>query len=400
MSAALIGSLPLQAGELITGFAISGLKRTKLGVVEKVLQKFLGQEADQLDLNEVQAVIINMGILEPLRTGLEAALEGDGMILTIAVREKWSLLPLPVVWLGSEGMGAGGFFVDTNALGLNDKFFTGGMYRTTGWMAGGGYVHTSQRKRFPGWQTTAVFSREERHDTDQSNHDIRRFSLDSINASLGITYPFREIFTGSLHISYHRMMLRDNEDPLAVPESGASLVGIGGNIKVRKNHWDGYLLSQESASLEYTFAVGIASPSFHTLKFTGIYEKSLIPGFRLNLRTGLVYSPGVPPLSETGPAAAQVTILPTSFAAQHYAGATLGIEKHLFTLSFGSFSVLASYQLVYSYGPLLGSAFDHGVGGTLSFYMSKLAIPALGLGIAYNLAARYIQTSFSAGMSF
>jgi hypothetical protein len=397
---ALIGSLPLQAGELITGIAISGLKRTKLGVVEKALQKFLGQEADQLDLNEVHAVIMNMGILEPLRAGLEAALEGDGMILTIAVREKWSLLPLPVVWIGSEGMSAGGFFIDTNALGLNDKFFVGGMYRTIGWMAGGGYMHTPQGERFPGWQTTAFFSREERHDTDQSNHDIRRFGLDSISASLGITYPFREIFTASLHVSYQGMMLQDNEAPLAAPESGASLVGIGTNIKVRKSHWDGYLLSQESASLEYSFAAGIASPSFHTLKFTGIYEKSLIPGFRLNLRTGLVYSPKVPPLFETGPAAAQVTILPTSFSAQHYAGAALGIEKHLFTLSFGALSVLASYQLVYSHGPLLGAAFDHGVGGTLSFYLSKLAIPALGLGIAYNLAARYIQTSFNVGMSF
>jgi hypothetical protein len=38
--------------------------------------------------------------------------------------------------------------------------------------------------------------------------------------------------------------------------------------------------------------------------------------------------------------------------------------------------------------------------GMLSFYLSKLAIPALGLGLAYNVEADFFQVFFSMGMSF
>ncbi|MDR3341498.1 MAG: hypothetical protein LBT14_01695 [Treponema sp.] len=391
---------PLWAGEVITAISISGLKRTKLGVAEKPLKKFLGQEVDSLEVHEVHAAIMDTGILEPLSVEIADLLDGEGKALIIVVREKWAIFPLPVVFVGSGGMSVGGFFIDTNALGLNDKFFAGGMYLGAGWMAGGGYMHTAIREGFPGWRVSGFFSQEERHDTDQRDHDIRRFNLDSITGSLGISYPFMEVLNGSLRFSYQEKILRDRDDPVEAPESGARTLGIGAEFGVRKRHWDGYLLSQESASLGYTYQVGINSPAFHTFEAQGIYEKSLIPGFRLNLRTGMVYSPGVPPLFESSPAAAQVAILPGSFSAQHYAGASLGIEKYLFKLPFGTLSALASYQLVYSHGPLLGDAFDHGVAGALSFYMSKLAIPALGLGIAYNLAARYVQGSFSLGMSF
>jgi hypothetical protein len=61
---------------------------------------------------------------------------------------------------------------------------------------------------------------------------------------------------------------------------------------------------------------------------------------------------------------------------------------------------MAAYQAVYSHGSILGDSFDHGVVGMLGFYLSQLAIPAVGFGAAYNVQAGYFQGSFSMGMSF
>ncbi|MDR3166878.1 MAG: hypothetical protein LBT93_02955, partial [Treponema sp.] len=93
-------------------------------------------------------------------------------------------------------------------------------------------------------------------------------------------------------------------------------------------------------------------------------------------------------------------ILPRFFSARQYGGVSLGLEKYLFKISAGTLSILASYQGGYSQGEILGYQFDHGLAGALSGYLSKLALPALGLGAAYNLSARFFQASFSMGMSF
>jgi hypothetical protein len=387
-------------GHSITAIVISGLKRTKPAVAEKPLKKFLGQEGDSLDIDEVFAAIKDTGILEPISVSVEDDGNGQGKILTIEVKEKWAIFPLPVVMVSSDVLNFGGFFVDTNAFGLNDKFFLGGMYSSNGWMLGGGYMHTSLREWFPGWNGSVFFSKNEQHNTDQKKQDLRKFNLDSIVASAGITYPFMDIFSGSLNVSYHEIILRDHDEPLRAPETGSHTLGIGAEIGVRKINWDGFLLSEQSASVRYTYMIGISSPSFHSVNLQGIYQQSLIPGFRINVQTGIVYDPGVPILFESSPLSAKVNILPSSFSAQHYAGASLGIEKYLFKFSFGTLSALASYQVVYAYGSILEHTFDHGVFGAVSFYLSNLAIPAFGIGLAYNIAADYLQASFSLGMSF
>jgi hypothetical protein len=135
------------------------------------------------------------------------------------------------------------------------------------------------------------------------------------------------------------------------------------------------------------------------LSFRGIFEKSIVPGFRTSIRSGLLWEPLVPVLFESPPSAAEVAILPRSFSARHYAGLSLGLEKYLFTMSFGTCSVLTAWQMVYSHGSILKDQFDYGISGAVFFYMSKLAIPALGVGAAYNIPAEYFQFSFSLGMS-
>jgi hypothetical protein len=170
---------------------------------------------------------------------------------------------------------------------------------------------------------------------------------------------------------------------------------------MRRSSWDGYLLSEQGASAEYTWHLGIAdSPSFYSAGLRLLWEKSIIPGLRFKFRGGGVYAPEAPVLYESPPSDAQVNILPGSFSAKNYAGVSLGLEKYLFKISAGTLSILGSWQGVFSQGSILGDETDQGIAGALSFYMSRLAIPALSVGAAYNIRARYFQGSFSMGMSF
>ena len=381
----------------ITALSISGLKRTKLSTAERPLLKFINLKADEVDPDDVKAAVLATGIMDPL------SVETEGQVLSIEVREKWAIFPIPVVMAGSEGLIAGLAFFDANAFGLNDKLFLAGIYFVNGWAVTSGYIHSSPGGHVPGWNGMAAFNREERFDRDQRNKDLRRFALDEISLSAGLSFPLlgdTDLLSASVLASFNSITLRESEKVMNKPEEDLRMSGAGGSLSVRKDRWDGYLLSQETASLRYYFRTNFSGLSYHSIRLRGTLEKSLVPGFRLNLRGGLVYEPGVPVLFESSPQAAQVAILPRYFSARHYAGISAGLEKYLLKFSSGTLSLAAAYQLVYSSGSILGASLDHGVTGMLTFYLSQLAIPALGLGAAYNVKENYLQASFNLGMSF
>jgi hypothetical protein len=385
--------------QIVTELSISGLKRTKRHIVEAALAPFIGQRADTLDVNAVHAALLDTGILEPLAIEIRDAESGDGKMLAVSVREKWSIFPIPVFFAVSGDVSGGIFFADSNAFGLNDKFFLGGMYGMNGWMLMSGYIH-SGRRGLPGWSLSASFNQTERKDTDQRDDDVRRFAIDSGGASAGVSYRFTEVLNAGLRFSYRQIMLRKSASSLLAPDTGARAFGVNAGASVRKSNWDGFLLSEENIEANYGFTAGIEGFSFHELNLRGTYQKSLLPGFRVRLHTGLLYQPDVPALFESSPHAAQVDILPGSFSARHYAGASFGLEKYLFKINMGTLSAMAAYQVVFSEGPVLGYCFDHGVAASVGFYLSRLAIPAMGLGLAYNVPAEHLQFSFSLGMSF
>jgi hypothetical protein len=95
-----------------------------------------------------------------------------------------------------------------------------------------------------------------------------------------------------------------------------------------------------------------------------------------------------------------VNILPTSYSAARIAGVSAGLEKSLFKFSFGTVSISAAYQAVYSHSDLLPRQFDHGPVAMLQMYFSRLAMPGVGLGGAYNVDKNVWQYAFNVGITF
>ena len=381
----------------IASISISGLKRTKLSTAERPLRRFIGRETDGLEADEVRAAVLDTGVLEPV------SIEINGQTLSVTVREKWAIFPVPVFMISSGGILAGLAFYDANAFGLADNFFLAGLYQTGGWSAAAGYIHNSQGGRLPGWNGMATYTREERHDSNQNNADLRRFNQDSISVNTGINIPLikdTDLLSASALASYGGRFLRKSGKTLNAPEGDLMLFGAGTELGARRSSWDGFLLSEESASVRYFYRISPDGFSYHSVRFRGVWEKSLVPGFRVNIKTGALFEPEVPVLFESSPSVSQVAILPGDFSAMNYAGISAGLEKYIYKFRAGTISLQAAYQLVYSSGSILGDSVDHGILGLLVFYLNRIAIPALGLGIAYNVRGNYLQGSFALGMQF
>jgi hypothetical protein len=385
----------------IIAVSVRGLKRTKPHVAEYPLQKFIGQDGMLLDFNEVHAAIIGTGILEPLSIGVEMTPDREGLILVVDAREKWSFFPLPMFLIDSGGnIQGGGALVDANAFGLNDAFAMTGIYGTSGWLASVFYQCTPERKRRPGWNVMGMYGRQNRRNTDQRKTELRNYEQEIIIGSLGIWRPATEYLTVSASFSLRRQSVSDGEHPLEVPDTGVFAGGISPSLEIKRSHWDGFLLSQQQASLDYGLILPLDNSPLHTISVLANYELSIAPGFKGGVRGGIHFAPNAPPILESSASAVDIAILPNSFSARHFAGASLGFEKYLHKFSQGTLALLVSYQAVYSYGPILGDQFDHGVSGAVNFYLSRIAIPALGFGVSYNVAKGDYIGSFSIGMSF
>jgi hypothetical protein len=388
-------------GQTVTAVSVRGIKRTRPHVAEYPLQKFIGQDGMLLDFNEVHAAIVDMGILEPLSIGVEPAPDREGLILVVEVREKWALFPFPVFFADSSGdMRGGGAFMDANAFGLNDTFVVAGLYGSSDWLATVLYQYTPERKSVPGWNVMGMYGRQNRQDTDQHKAELRNFDQETIVGSLGLQYPATEYLTLSLSSSLHRRNISDGDHPREVPDRDVFAGGVNPSVEISRSHWDGFLSSQRRVSLDYTLMLLTDHSPLHTIAAQANYERSLVPGFKAGLRGGIHYAPNAPPLFESSASLMGAAILPHSFSAQNFATASLGFEKYLYKFSQGTLAFLASYQAVYSHGPILGDQFDHGVSGAVNFYLSRIAIPALGIGVSYNVARDEYAGVFSIGMGF
>jgi hypothetical protein len=386
-----------QSESVIMAVRVTGLKRTKPRVAEEPLRRFIGQEASAFDEDQVKAAVLDQGILEPISVTIDD--KGLGTTLVVEVREKWTIFPIPIFSAGSGGMSAGLALFDANAFGLNHKIAVTGMWQREGWMAMAMYILPPGGPRHSGGIATGFLSEGERRYSGAKDETLRRFSTRSIAAGFSPQYQISTNLRAAFRVYYTNTLLLDDETRINAPDSGAQFIQLGPELSIRRTGWDGYLLSEESASAAYHVMKDLSSPVWHSLSFQGVYEKPIVPGFRVSVRGGGLFRPDAPALLESGPGEAAVAILPGSFSARHYAGLSLGLEKYLYRFSFGAVSLLGAWQMAYSNGPLLGDRFDYGVTGSLRFYMSRLAIPAVGLGVAYNIPADYFQFSFSIGMT-
>jgi hypothetical protein len=223
----------------------------------------------------------------------------------------------------------------------------------------------------------------------------------SIHPTAGLSYQLSELVTAGIGLSYQNVMLRETEHPLNESANGTQGISLSPNIGIRHNTWDGFFLNENHASLKYEYTLVVGGDDVHSVSLNAAFNHSIIPGFRFIARSGMVFSPlSASPFFESSPMNAAVNILPASYSAASIAGISVGLEKCLFKFKLGTVSLLAAYQAVYSHSGLLPHQFDHEPVAILQMYFSRLAMPGMGLGAAYNVDKDIWQYAFNMGMTF
>ncbi|GMO24406.1 MAG: hypothetical protein Ta2B_03790 [Termitinemataceae bacterium] len=387
---------------IVNKINITGLKRTKMYVAMAPLEKYRGMDSRQIKINDVIAAIEDTGILAIVNAEFVRN-ETGGTSIDITVHDKWSIFPIPLVFWSSEGFGIGGTFADTNAFGINDKMALALLFTDESWMIHLMYSHTAA-KGMPGFSFNGGYNDSTSEHTDQTGANIySRYRQRGIDAGIGVTYPVNEILSTSLRLGFDDKWNVDinseSKTGINPPLDGRISLQISPGISFRKANWDGKFLLERGLNAHYSCNIGFDSDTIHSFRLTGIFEHSIVSGFRFFSRAGLRIATESPLEMENKAQSVNVDILNGSYTARNFAAAAAGFEVALFTLKIGTVSALANYQAVYSQGIKYGGQIDHGFSSGLRLYMRSLAIPAMGLLINYNVDKNYLRTAFSLGMS-
>ena len=385
----------------IVRIEVSGLRRTQNSVVQALLRSYRGEPVSRLDPNSVAARLLETGIFEDIQVGLRPDQEDGDYTLAVSVREKWTIIPVPIFSASSDGITAGAALIDANAFGLNQKIFALGLWIPEGWLSGLAYSTGSDTSNKISFSSSFFYSRQERKLVDPEDRDLSRFSADDLSAEIGLGILLAGPLRLSASLGFRDLSLSDsalNPNPSFPQAESGRYLNLKTGLSARSSRWDGVFLSENTATFRYAYHGALQGQTYQDVVLGFQAQVAPLPGLRLGLRGTQLYGFDVPLALESPAAETGASILPSNYRASIVTFGGLNAEGRLFSLRWGVISALLGYQVALSQGLLTEVRWDQGPTAGLRLYVARLAIPAMDMGVAYNLSTGLFRATFGVGM--
>ena len=396
------------SGFIIKKINFSGLKKTRDSYIQSKVKKFIDTPLSEENLHDLETAIQLEELFDDIQISTARTGENEAEIY-VSVKEKITFIPLPFAMASSSGFMAGGMVMDTNAFGRKDMFMFGGFFSNSSKTLMASFSKPAKDHGIPGFSVFASGSQSNPELVDLEEETIYKYKSLAASGGFSLTEKIGEHFSFSNGFNFKYISAKDDDDyPDMEPESlkiGSTTLSFG----YSSADWNGVFMSTNSASVSaefgltnsedddyrypmgFSFAIGEQHPLFFERfrmyqQFSGYYgKKNHISQFKSG-------------------SAASVNILPSSFLTEKIVGGKAGFEIAIAKFSWAMLSLYADYQVVYTKENTLldDNEYElmHGPNGGVKFYLSKVAFPALGIGLAYNATKKYWQFAAALGMSF
>jgi hypothetical protein len=382
------------AGLPVRTIAIEGLRKTREPVVRDIIPVSIGDTFTAGTLQSVTDALVDSDLFADV--GVRAIPAGDGAEILVTVDEKWTIVPIPFVSTNGSSFDGGLILLESNLLGRNKQLISAGFAGSGG--VRGFFVYSDPAVFGSSWSTSLSASTGRADDTRERPDGVvlREYELDSRSVGFGVGYGFTPDLRVRTSLRYETWTIR-SDDPRAgqVPlendsffEPGISIaydgtraidvlrvgpmVGVEGRYVTLEEGW-------ESTGF---VSLGIPVAETHRLRFLasgGIGDVPTLAEQTISGRDGyrtLPYNAVTADRWGSGAALYDLPVVSGGWGAlviSHYweAGAYTNddVDPRLF------------------WGP----------GGGFRVYLRQVAIPALGLDLAYNIPDGGLVFSFTLG---
>ncbi len=231
---------------VVQGIEVEGNRRTSAAYVRSLLGVEPGQPFDPASLPALEQRLLNQGIFRTVVISAEP--EGSGAILRVRVREKLTVVPIPVVSASSGVFTIGGLLIDSDFLGEGKQAGFGILASNRG--ASGFVAYRDPSLRFSRWtagvRLRAADTLHERFEGDSLTYRFRDRRLE-----LGLQGGYR--IGDSWTVEAGWVERREEARPsggFAPPPRAGTLHGPGLAVDLDATRHDDYLVRGVAGRLE------------------------------------------------------------------------------------------------------------------------------------------------------
>ena len=306
--------------------------------------------------------------------------------IVITVRERWTLVPIPIFIAGGESVQGGLIVFESNLFGRNKQAVAGGFFSDNGSRGLLGYIDPSifQTRWSINISTSFGLLGEKRSLPDRTT--LREFDYNLLRLNATVGYDITDDLTAKAGVGYQAVAIRSDRfaSELQVEWDATRPIGVlrfGPTLEL-----SGRLAThQEGREVAGSLTWGL--PLFRT--------------HRVNVLASGGYG-AMPATAETVISVADGyrTLPYRSIAADRWGSVAAYYDYPFLNQRWGAL-VLSHFWEYGVYGVYAGDAVDpqrfFGPGGSFRVFIRQVAIPALGLNIGYNLQTRRPAVSFTIG---
>lgn len=383
--------------ETIGSVRIEGLKRTKESVIRSLIDIEPGDILNKDTIVEIESTLQKSGIFASVTVAALRDMVTGTTDLVIVIEEKWTLIPIPFFSTDGSDFNGGLFLLESNLFGYNKFLMTAVFGGTDG--INGLLIYSDPSIANSLWSGSIVggFGTSDEKTMKPDGTLIRSFTTNYQNISLGIGYDLTPTTTLKGRIKYRQWVVEGFE-------AGLDTVAITDNWYMEPS----LELAYDNTRLSDVLLVGTtASLSGRYVTLENGWEMSteiswsypVVKDHRLRLLAsgGWGTMPAIAEFS-TSDRDGYRTLPYQATTADKWGSASIAYDLPIFKTSWGT-GVISHYWEAGMYDtetiqaqPFLGP------GGSFRIYLKKVAIPAMGIDIAYNMIDPSWVFSLTVGM--
>ncbi|MCQ2241881.1 hypothetical protein [Treponema sp.] len=379
----------------ITAINFDGLKRTKEFILQRDVRNFIGREADEKTIHELETLLQKEGLFSEIE--LVQSESESGTEITANVKEKITFIPLPLFSI-SEGKAMGGaFLIDSNAFGLKHTVAVGGFFSSSEYR--GIFMYGRPPKdHVPGVTLFGSAGKKNQKYVNTENVECIDYDMVSANAGVAVTECFTDYFSATMSSNFGFKNF-DERDKGSIESN--RYVDLKPSVSFSTSDWNGVFMSTKALSYTHESVIYTNRYVWHVFSPKLVFQQPVFSeDLRFILNASGVHCKYVPYSAYVGNGDLSVNIFPSKFGTRSGAGMSSGFEYAAFKTKVGLFSVYGVYQCAKVEDFDDEYKFNQGAGLGMTMYLKQIAIPAMNFGIYYNATTRDLYSRFSIGMSF
>ncbi|MCR5288680.1 MAG: hypothetical protein K6E51_01665 [Treponema sp.] len=388
----LVSSIFTVFADKVTEVAYKGLWRTKESYMNKITGDLEGKNFSELNVEELKEKILVGGQFSECEITYIEKGEDSGT-LEISVKEKLSVIPLPLFSWSDKDFTGGLILMDTNAFGLGNTFMTGGIFSKESVNTMVSYNKKAVSSTESGFLLYGGYAKSEYEVVSLDKEDLYSLDVHRIVTKAGVSFASSENFSFGANLAFYDIISCEKK------YDSSFEIDFAPFVEYTSSKLSGWFISKDEINLEGEVGYSSTNKPVYFASTKAVKNIRLCDRVRslFTIAGGIENNKAV--MNRLTRDDISCSLISGNFYSEKMAGCDVGLEIGIAKCRLVMCSIFASFQqaLIEDYDT--STEYVYGPSGGFHLYLPQVNLPAMTIEAGYNIPKHYMQFVMSLGIS-